>query len=316
MTQVPSEPPQRGRGRHTRMFLVASLASAVLVIGVLVVTSVLLFNRQSKGNAPQPTTPPISITLSRCSSLPWSWQVDLCTQHQFRDLLQWRRMGKYVLVLERAYIDLNQLVMTYHVFSQSTGREMLATLDTVITTSQGQTFMPSFVGWMSGGPQVAQFNTTPLPAQTQPLQLHVEVNSLFIRPQPGIAPAPHLTAVPGPVTFDVTLEYHGGLVVTPHQTVVVKALTVTLERVRIAPSETIIEGTTTGTFPHSPDYTLSLDAAGHSPSSLSTEPEFEGDSPFSAFTYNRLLGQHGTWTFEISYNAGREGPWVFHFRVP
>ena len=37
---------------------------------------------------------------------------------------------------------------------------------------------------------------------------------------------------------------------------------------------------------------------------------------FSAFTYDRLLGQHGTWTFEISYDAGREGPWVFHFRVP
>lgn len=316
MTQVPNEPPQRERGRHTRLFLVASLAAAVLVIGILVVTSALLFNRQNKGNEPQPTTPPISITLSRCSSLPWSWQVDLCTEHQFKDLLQWRKMGKYELVLERAYLDLNQFVITYHVLSQSTGQEMLAILDTVITTSQGQTFMPSFAGWKSGGPQIAQFNTTPLAAQTQPLQLHVKVNSLLISSQPGIAPAPHPTTVPGPVTFDFPLEYHGGLVVTPHQTVMVKGLSVTLERVRIAPSETIIEGTTQGTFPHTLDYTLSLAAAGHSPSSLSTEPEFEGDSPFSAFTFDRWLGQHGTWTFEISFDPGREGPWVFHFRVP
>jgi hypothetical protein len=118
------------------------------------------------------------------------------------------------------------------------------------------------------------------------------------------------------ITPQPALESHGGLVITLHQTVLEKALSVTLERVRIAPSETIIEGTTQGPFPHTLDYTLSLDAVGHSSSSLSTEPEFEGDSPFSAFTFDRWLGQHGTWTFTISYGAGREGPWVFHFMVP
>jgi hypothetical protein len=167
MTQVPSEPPQRGRGCQTHLFLGASLAAAVLVIGI-VVTSVLLLNRSGKGNERQPRTPPISFTLSRCPSLPWSWQVDLCTQHQFTDLLQWRVMGTYELVLERAYLDLNQFVLTYHVFSQSSGQETLAHLETVITSSQGQTFLPSFVGWKSGGPQVAQFTTTPLPTQTPP----------------------------------------------------------------------------------------------------------------------------------------------------
>ncbi len=95
-----------------------------------------------------------------------------------------------------------------------------------------------------------------------------------------------------------------------------KALSLTLERVRISPSETIIEGTTQGLFPGSPDYTLSLAAAGRNPGDLSTEPTFEGESPFSAFTYEELLGQHGTWTLEISYASGQEGPWVFHFTVP
>jgi hypothetical protein len=225
-------------------------------------------------------------------------------------------MGEYIFVLERAYVDLDQLVMTYHVFSQSAGQEMLATLDAVITSSQGQAFMPSFAGWKSGGPQVAQFNTTPLPIQTQLLRLHIVINTLFIRPLPEIASAPRLTAVHGPVAFDLTLDYHGGLIVTPNQTVMVKGLGVTLERVRIAPSETIIEGTTTGTFPHSLDYTLSLDAAGHNSSGLLTEPEFEGDSPFSAFTFDRWLGQRGMWTFTISYHAGPYGPWVFRFIIP
>src|SRR5690348_15493265 len=105
MTPLPIEPPQRGTRRHVRLLLVASLAAAVLVIGVLVVTSVLLFSRHKTENEPQPTTHPISITLSNCASLPTPLLVDLCTHHQFKDLLQWRKMGDYVLVLERAYID-------------------------------------------------------------------------------------------------------------------------------------------------------------------------------------------------------------------
>ena len=333
MTQVPSERPQRGMGRRTRLFLAASLVAAVLVIGVLVVTSVLLFNRQSKGNEPQPTTRPISITLSNCTSLPGTnlpVLVDLCTHHQFKDLLQWRKMGDYVLVLERAYVDLNQLVITYRVFSQFTGRQVLADLgnpiETVITTSQGQSFTPSSGAWEQGGPQVDQFSTPPVPRQTRMLQLHVEVNTLRITnlplPEPGKEPVPQPAAVHGPVTFDFTLEYHGGLVVTPHQTVTVKALSVMLERVTISPSETIIEGTTKGMFPNtSADiYTFSLDAAGRSPGGFSPEG-LGGDhttdtNPFREVIDDGLLGQHGTWTFKISYDSGLEGPWVFHFRVP
>lgn len=102
---------------------------------------------------------------------------------------------------------------------------------------------------------------------------------------------------------------------TPHQTVTVKALSVTLERVRISPSETTIDGTTKGTRTSSLDYTFSLDAAGRSPDYPAFSGfGFGGDSnPFSIGYYDGLLGQHGTWTFEIS---GLEGPWVFHFRAP
>ncbi len=325
MTQVPSEPPQRGMRRLARLLLTASLA-AILVIGVLAVISVLLFNRSNQGNAPQPRTPPISITLSHCSNLSWSWQVDLCTHHQFKDLLQWRKMGEYVFVLERAYLDLNQLVMSYRVFSQATGRQTYAELDTVITTSQGQSFRPSAGSVAPDGPAVVQFTTPPVPKQTQTLQLHVEVNRLRLIGShltvAGTPPAPQFTAVPGPVTFDFALEYHGGLVVTPQQTVTVKGLSVTLEQVKISASETIVEGTTQGTFPGYPDgiYTFSLDAAGRSPGGLS--PVFGGEgNHFSAVAYDELLGQHGTWTFTISgtiYNPApsQAGPWVFHFRVP
>jgi hypothetical protein len=322
MTQVPSEHPQRGMGRRTRLFLTASLAAAVLVIGVLVVTSVLLFNRYRTGNEAQQGTHPISITLSNCASQPMPVLVDLCTHHQLKDLLQWRKMGNYVLVLERAYVDLNQLVIMYRVFSQSTGRQTLADLsgaitDTVITTSQGQSFQPSAGASGATGPQVVQFSTPPVPGQTRTLQLHVEVNTLRLEswPLPGGTPPPLPTAVHGPVTFDFTLEYHGGLVVTPHQTVTVKALSVTLERVRISPSETTIDGTTKGTGPSSPNYTFSLDAAGRSPDYPAFSGfGFGGDSnTFSIGYYAGLLGQHGTWTFEIS---GLEGSWVFHFIVP
>jgi hypothetical protein len=315
MTQVPSEPPQRGRGRHARLLLAASLAVAVLVIGALVVTSALLFSRQRVGNEPQPGVTPISITLSSCASQPMPVLVGLCTQHQLTDLLQSRKIDTYVLVLERAYLDMNQLVITYRVFSQSTGQQTLADLDTVITTSQGQSFGQSGGAYEQGGPQVVQFSTPPVPAQTRALQLQVEVNGFRLEDlaRAGTPPAPQLTAVHGSATFDFTLEYHGGLVVTPHQTVTVNARSVTLERVKISPSETIIEGTTKGTLPPVQYYTFSLNAAGRSPDPTFSGFGFGGDSnPFSIGYYDGLLGQHGTWTFEIS---GLDGFWVFHFRV-
>lgn len=316
MTPLPSEPPQKGGGRHVRLFLTVSLAAAVLVIGVLAAISVLLFNRYRTGNEAQPGTHPISITLSSCASLPWPGLVDLCTHHQFKDLLQRRTMGDYVLVLERAYLDMNQLVLTYHVFSQATGRETLADLGAVVTTSQGQLFQFSGGAWMNGGPQVFQARTPPVPAQTRALQFHVEVNGFRLEDlaRPGtVLPQPSI--VHGSATFDFTLEYHRGLVVTPHQTVTMKALSVTLERVRISPSETILEGTTKGTLPNSPQNTFTLNAAGRSPDSLASSSfGFGGDStPFSLEYDDGLLGQHGTWTLEI---AGPEGSWEFHFSVP
>src|SRR5947209_3228378 len=97
MTPLPIEPPQKGR-RNAHLLRAAGLVTAVLLIGVLLVTSVLLLNRHSKGTETQPGTPPISISLSSCASLPLL--VDLCMHHQFKELMQWRKMGNYVLILE------------------------------------------------------------------------------------------------------------------------------------------------------------------------------------------------------------------------
>jgi hypothetical protein len=315
MTQVPSEPPQGGRRRQTRLFLTVSLAAAILIIGVVIVTSVLLFNRYRTANQAHQGTHPIRATLSSCAALPWPVFVDLCTHHQFKDLLQRRTMGDYVLVVERAYLDMNQLVMSYRVFSQATGQQTLADLEAVITTSQGQSLQYYAGAWKNGGPQVFQARTPPVPAQTRALQFHVEVDRFRLEDLAhlGTAPASQIIAVPRPVSFDFTLEYHGGLVVTPRQTVTVQALSVTLERVRISPSETILEGTTKGTGPSSPgNDTFTLNAAGRSPDfPASSNFGFGGEStPFSVEYEDGLLGQHGTWTFEIA------GSWEFHFSVP
>ena len=318
MVPIPGEFPQKGRWRHARLILAASLAAASLIIGILVVAPLLFFTRQSKGNGPSSGTHPINITLSPCASLPRPALVGLCTQQQLKDLLQQRKMGAYVLVLERGYLDMNQLVLSYHVFSQSSGQETLAQLDAVITTSQGQSFRPYASAWVSGGPQVDQFSTPPLPAQTQTLQLHVEVKAFRALPPAGPSTSPPQAVVPGPVTFDFALEYHHGLVVTPHQTVTQQALSVMLEQVRISPSETILEGTTQGTGPSSPnDYTFSLNAAGRSPDfPASSNFGFGGEStPFSVVYDEGLFRQQGTWTFEIAI-GGLGRSWMFHFMVP
>jgi hypothetical protein len=213
MTQVPSERPQRGMGRRTRLFLAASLVTAVLVIGALGVTSALLISKHNTGNEPQPGATPISITLSSCASQRMPVLVDLCTRHQLTDLLQSRKMGKYVLVLERAYVDMNQLLITYRVFSQSTGRQTPADmLDPRVTTSQGLSFRPSAGESTATGPAVIQFSTPPVPAHTRTLPFHVEVNALHFPilklPPPG-TPLPQPSVVHGTATFDFTLQYHG-----------------------------------------------------------------------------------------------------------
>jgi hypothetical protein len=213
MTQVPGERPRRGMGRRTRMFLVASLAAAVLVIGTLAVASALLFNKHNTGNEPQPGATPISITLSSCASQPMPVLVDLCTRHQLTDLLQSRKIGNYVLVLERAYVDMNQLLITYRVFSQSTGRlPPAAMLDPLVTTSRGLSFRLSVGETPATGPAVAQFSTPPVPAHTRTLQFHLEVNALHFPilklPPPG-TPLPQPSVVHGSATFDFTLQYHG-----------------------------------------------------------------------------------------------------------
>ena len=319
MTPLPSEPPQRRKRQHARLFLTASVAGAVLVIGALVVISALLFSRQAVGNKPQPEPTPISITLSSCASQPMPVLVDLCTHHQLTDLLQSRKMGNYVIVLERAYLDMNQFLMTYHVFSESTGRQVPADpLDLFVTTSQGLSFGPSGGETPAAGPSVVQFSTPELTTHTRALQFQVEVRALHFAilklPPPG-TPPPQSTVVHASATFDFTLQYHGGLVVTPHQTVTVNASSATLERVLISPTETILEGTTKGAFPSSPDYTFSLNAAGRNVSHAFSS--FGGDgNPFRIGYDDGLLGQYGTWTFEISLMPATDGPWVFHFRVP
>ena len=64
------------------------------------------------------------------------------------------------------------------------------------------------------------------------------------------------------------------------------------------------EGTTKGSLSNSPDYIFSLNVAG-----CSTGPTFSGfGCTFIVGFYDRLLGQHGTWAFEISYESGQEGP--------
>jgi hypothetical protein len=245
--------------------------------------------------------------------------VDLCTHHQLTELLQSRKIGTYVLVLERAYLDINQLLMTYRVFSASTGRPTPADLaDTHVTTSEGQSFRQSAEMSSATGPQVVQFSPPAGPADTRPLQFQVAVNSLdfpILKLPPAGTPIPQPSVIHGLATFDFTLPYHGGLVVTPHQTVTVNARSVTLERVLISPSKTILEGTTQGRLASSPDYTFLLNAAGRNAS-----PSYSGfggnSNPFSIGYDDGLLGQHGTWTFEISLTPGTQGPWVFHFRVP
>ncbi|MDQ2904004.1 MAG: hypothetical protein M3Y81_10660 [Chloroflexota bacterium] len=297
---------------HARLLRAVSLVAVLLIIlSFLIGTSVLLLNRSRTAGTVQPTLPVPPMTLSRCADQPMPVLVDLCIRHQFKDILQWGRIGKYIFVLERAYLDMNQLVIEYRVLSQSSGQQTFT--DAVISvTSQGQTFEEVAGNGGETGPRASLFSLPLVPKNTQPLQIHAIVSAIHPLPgAPGSSPPP---IEHGLITFDFTLAYHGGLVVTPHQTITANGFSITLERVAISPSETIIDGTTKGSFSGSSDIDFSLDAAGRrsSPAFLA----FGGDSqPFNVIFYDALSGQHGTWTLQISEPNTSES-WVFHFRVP
>ncbi|MBA2288411.1 MAG: hypothetical protein H0W02_23290 [Ktedonobacteraceae bacterium] len=297
---------------HARLLRTVSLVAVLLIIlSFLIGTSALLLNRSHIGGAPQPTLPVPTMTLSRCASQPMPVLVDLCIHHQLKDILQWGRIGKYIFTLERTYLDMNQLVVEYRVLSQSSGQQILA--DAIISvTSQGQTFEQIGENGGETGPQASLFNPPPVPKDTQPLQIHAIVSAIRPLPgRPGSSPPP---IEHGLITFDFTLAYHGGLVVTPHQTVTANGASITLERVAISPSETIIDGTTKGSLSGGSDTTFSLDAAGRNSGPAAST--FGGDGqPFSLVFYDALSGQHGTWTLQISEPNTSES-WVFHFRVP
>ncbi|HEY1352289.1 MAG TPA: hypothetical protein VGF67_21950 [Ktedonobacteraceae bacterium] len=301
-----------------RHLYLTTLAAAVLVVVLLGSFALVLQRQGTKSGSGQPEAPPISSTLSSCASHPLPVLVDLCTHHQLTDLLQSRRMGMYVVVLERAYLDMNQLLITYRIFSQASGRQTpAAMIDALVTTPEGLSFRQSG-GEGVTGPEVVQFSTLALPADTHALQFQVEVRALrlqLLHLPPAGTPLPQPSVVHGSATFDFTLFYHEGLVVAPHQTVSIRGSSVTLGRVLISPSETIVEGMTKGKISNSADYTFLLDAAGRNSSPASSS--FGGDgNPFSIKFNDGLLGQHGTWRFEIHAASAPEGLWVFQFRVP
>lgn len=291
-----------------------TLAAAALV-AVLLGSFVLVLQRQGRYAG---SGHPISSTPSRCTSQPLPVLVDLCTHHQLTDLLQLRPLGMYVIELERAYLDMNQLLITYRVLSQSSGQQTPALVaNALVTASQGLSFPLSGGIGQAQGPDVAQFSMSALPANIHTLHFQVEVKALRIAPQhlplEG-TPLPQPTVVRGSTTFDFTLSSHGGLVVTPHQMVTIGGNSVTLERVSISASQTIVEGTTQVKASISLDYTFLLRAAGRNASPTSSG--FGNNGPFLLVYNDGLLAQHGAWTFEITAIPGLAGPWTFHFNVP
>jgi hypothetical protein len=306
------------RSTYANHSSLTTLAAAVLVAILLGSFALALQRQGTHGGSGQAGVTPISSTLSRCASQPFPVLVDLCTHRQLTDLRQSRTIGTYVIELERAYLDMNQLLIIYRVFPQSPGRQIPASLtDALATTSQGLAFQFSGGAGSANGLNVVQFSTPALPASTRILHFQVEVKALRTilqhPPLEGIPPS-QPTVVRGSATFDFSLSYHAGLVVTPHQTVTVNGGSVTLEHVLISPSQTIVEGTTHGKVPTSMDYTFLLQAAGRNASPASSG--FGSNGPFLIVYNDGLLGQHGTWTFKITAISGQAGPWTFHFNVP
>lgn len=229
----------------------------------------------------------------------------LITDHLFVDINQSQTIDGKTVTLQEGYADASQIILGYTV-SPATAFDIVGIPD--LSTKQGVELIPdnTLTTASSGNTEGASFHFSSSRITGNPsilaLQLKISISS---KTSPG-----HLKKL-GTVTFDFTLPFHPGKVLTPGQQVTSHGKTATLDYVSIALSSSRI-----AVLGLDKKAALSaiLQPAGKAASSLE-DISFATDEPGAwSFTYESDLSQaSGLWTLIIKQGINT---WVFHFVVP
>jgi hypothetical protein len=241
--------------------------------------------------------------------------------------------GGVTLTLERAYADVNRVMITYQVrpagtksifdgFATSTGQP-------AVTDSRGQV-LAGYDAFFQTDPQtnesvgIVVYDAEIAVKNVQELSLRVSVPGLRMRDRSG-----EPTTV-GPFAFTFAVPVASGQTITLDKAVTVRGVVVTLDRVVASASETRVYLRSSIAFaPVEPYLTARITGTGYDTRTavvtgaaglVALGSTFHAPDGEEVVTFNNtVFGRHGNFTLTIDSIGADEriaGPWAFPFAVP
>jgi len=236
------------------------------------------------------------------------------------------------LTIERAYADVNGVMITYAVNPHSStlmyGGFATPTGQPAVSDSHGQT-LAGYDAYFQTDPQtnesvgIIKYDAESIPATVRELALTVTVPGLHMENRAG-------SSLAGAYAFHFLVPVSPGQTTTVDRTVTVHGVGVTLDRVVASPSETrIYLRASVGFSRDEPYLTARITGKGYDTrAGAITDPTelvemgitFQAPNGEEIETFNdTLYGKRGSFTVTIDSIGSSDrivGPWVFHFVVP
>lgn len=322
--------PRRTRAttRRQRLIRFANLTAAVLVVGAIIVASVLLFGPHhpttTGGNGPGPVMPPIS-TPQMVDGCGYGFDPGIqqaCLDHYLVPVNLSKTVNGEQITIDHVYADATRLVILFHVIRLSNHSYLYP----VVLSNQSYEALPGrqsnilFPEGGTSGPlatpkgaieSLLYFDASNVPVNTSELRVHFTIMQMYFAHGGTKLMTPLPPAIKGPITFDFTVPFHATRrVVTLNQTITINGKKVTLERVVVGFSETLLS--LNGINYNAYHFSLLVGKWNRPLSPLGFEAPLTGDKT-TLETDIPLLAETGSWTLKITRNGGT---WTFHFTVP
>ncbi len=320
---------QRARStpRHSRLLNIFNGLAAILVVGLIIVGSLVLFAHRSPtvGSASNISADiPFQPLPGGCFFLPQQDSKQYCPHDPFTKLHVFRDIAGYTITLKQAYADANQVLIEYTATKDSNHQPAFVNIGSYSTlrTQNGITLREGG-GSGSSSISVQIFNFEPatiMPSEgTRALFLHLSVHGLnSFTESPKSFP---------PVTFDFSLPFHSSRVVIKQKTVTVAGKSVTLTQAVATPSETRFY-LYSKDVPLDQDNSFSLTDNGRSvnlnDASVGGTTNQDGyltndvNQPITTeiVDFDPLFYSDRAGALTVSAPGGSHaGPWIFHFTV-
>lgn len=307
----------RATPHRSRLLNLFNGLAAVLVVGLIIVSALLLFVHRSPNVGSAPNTSigiPFQPLPGGCFFIPQQNLKKYCPHDPFTQLNVSRDIAGYTVTLKQAYADANQVLIEYTATNEANHQPAIVDIGNYSTLRTQHGIALSDNGSSGFGPLSSMsfvFDPATIPTlSTRTLSLHLITRGL------SSDSAGQLSF--HPVTFDFSIPFHSGRATIGHKTVTVAGKSVTLVQMVATPSETRIYLQDNDGMLNKDSF--SLTDRGKSVGELGASAVFHlvGPHPVlsEALDFFPLYESHAVCVLTVSAPAGSHtGPWIFHFTV-